>query len=160
MIKEIIFVFSIFAFIQKNVECTKDPLTVDGRSVFTHLFEWKWTDIAAECERFLGPKGFGGIQISPPNEHALVSNPYRPWWQRYQPVSYNLNSRSGTDAEFRDMVSRCNAAGVRIYVDAVINHMSAACCQSSGGSSFNSGQLTYAGIDIVHFFILLLLLFI
>ena len=148
MIKEIIFVFSIFAFIQKIVDSTKDPLTVDGRSVFTHLFEWKWTDIAAECERFLGPKGFGGIQVSPPNEHTLVSNPYRTWWQRYQPVSYNLISRSGNDAEFKDMVNRCNNAGVRIYVDAVINHMSAVCCQSSGNSSFNSGQLTYAGIHL------------
>lgn len=29
-----------------------------------HLFEWKWDDIAAECERFLGPRGFGGIQVS------------------------------------------------------------------------------------------------
>ena len=119
---------------------------MDGRSVFTHLFEWKWTDIAAECERFLGPKGFGGIQVSPPNEHANVNNPYRPWWQRYQPVSYKIQSRSGSEAEFRDMVNRCNAAGVRIYVDAVINHMSAACCESSGGSTFNSGQLSYAGI--------------
>jgi alpha-amylase len=44
------------------------------------------------------------------------------------------------------MVNRCNAAGVRIYVDAIINHMSAACCESSGGTSFNTGQLSYAGI--------------
>ena len=143
---KIIPVLILIFIIQENVESTKDPLTVEGRTVFTHLFEWKWTDIAAECERFLGPKGFGGVQVSPPNEHANVNSPYRPWWQRYQPVSYNLVSRSGSDAEFRDMVSRCNAAGVRIYVDAVINHMSAACCESSGGSSFNSGQLSYSGI--------------
>ncbi|HEV8150748.1 MAG TPA: alpha-amylase family glycosyl hydrolase, partial [Gemmatimonadales bacterium] len=31
--------------------------------------------------------------------------------------------RSGTGAEFTDMVQRCRAAGVGIYVDAVINHM-------------------------------------
>ncbi|CAF5008452.1 unnamed protein product, partial [Rotaria socialis] len=42
-----------------------------------------------------------------------------------QPVSYKLQSRSGTEAEFIDMVDRCNKAGVRIYVDAVINHMAA-----------------------------------
>lgn len=29
-----------------------------------HLFEWKWDDIAVECENFLGPKGFGGVQVS------------------------------------------------------------------------------------------------
>lgn len=32
-------------------------------------------------------------------------------------------SRSGNDAQFRDMVARCNKVGVRIYADAVINHM-------------------------------------
>jgi len=26
--------------------------------VFVHLFEWRWTDIAAECENVLGPAGF------------------------------------------------------------------------------------------------------
>ncbi len=29
-----------------------------GRTTMVHLFEWKWDDIAAECERFLGPKGY------------------------------------------------------------------------------------------------------
>lgn len=37
----------------------------------------------------------------------------RPWWERYQPVSYNMTSRSGTDGQFVDMVERCNNAGVR-----------------------------------------------
>ena len=45
------------------------------------------------------------------------------WWVRYQPVSYLLESRSGTREEFVDMVQRCRAQGVNIYVDAVINHM-------------------------------------
>jgi alpha-amylase len=91
------------------------------RTVFVHLFEWKWTDIAEECEQFLGPKGFAGVQVSPPNEHTKLS--LNPWYERYQPVSYKLESRSGTRAEFADMVKRCKAAGVDIYVDAVINHM-------------------------------------
>lgn len=91
------------------------------RTVFVHLFEWKWTDIAQECENFLGPRGFAGVQVSPPNEHAVVAG--YPWYQRYQPVSYQINSRSGTRAQFQDMVTRCKAVGVDIYVDAVINHM-------------------------------------
>ena len=45
------------------------------------------------------------------------------WWVRYQPVSYLLESRSGSRSEFIDMVDRCRASGVNIYVDAVINHM-------------------------------------
>ena len=70
----------------------------------------------------LGPAGFKAVQISPPQEHSIV--PSRDWSERYQPVSYSVaRSRSGTGAEFADMVTRCNAAGVDIIVDAVINHM-------------------------------------
>ena len=58
----------------------KDPLNASGRTTFVHLFEWKWTDIAAECERFLGPNGYGAVQVSPPNEHANIQNPFRPWF--------------------------------------------------------------------------------
>ncbi|KAM9108856.1 pancreatic alpha-amylase isoform 2-T5 [Megaptera novaeangliae] len=61
--------------------------------------------------------------VSPPNENAVINNPSRPWWERYQPVSYKLCTRSGNEDEFKDMVTRCNNVGVRIYVDAIINHM-------------------------------------
>jgi len=27
------------------------------------LFEWKFSDIADECERFLAPRGFAGVQV-------------------------------------------------------------------------------------------------
>jgi len=91
------------------------------RDVVVQLFEWRWDDVAVECETFLGPQGFDAVQVSPPNEHRLVAG--YPWWQRYQPVSYVLGSRSGDSDAFADMVRRCAAAGVKVYVDAVINHM-------------------------------------
>ncbi|WP_196139552.1 alpha amylase C-terminal domain-containing protein [Aliikangiella sp. G2MR2-5] len=96
-------------------------------TAFVHLFEWRWTDIANECETFLGPKGFDAVQISPPNEHINHST----WWARYQPVSYQLNSRSGSEAELQDMIQRCHAVGVKIYADLVINHTAA---WNSGGT--------------------------
>lgn len=110
------------------------------RTAFVQLFEWKWTDIARECETYLGPKGFAAVQISPPNEHNWIATgdgaPF-PWWMRYQPVSYSLDaSRSGNRAQFIDMVNRCNAAGVGIYVDAVFNHMTP-----------GSGTVSSAGSD-------------
>lgn len=40
-----------------------NPHTKHGRTAIVHLFEWRWADIAAECERFLGPNGFGGVQV-------------------------------------------------------------------------------------------------
>ncbi|KHJ88756.1 hypothetical protein OESDEN_11447 [Oesophagostomum dentatum] len=79
-----------------------------------HLFEWKWTDIAKECEDFLQYYGYGAVQTSPPNEHiTLTQNNDVPWWVRYQPVSYKLISRSGNEEQFIDMVNRCNNVGVR-----------------------------------------------
>ncbi|WP_240695239.1 carbohydrate-binding module family 20 domain-containing protein [Corallincola luteus] len=91
------------------------------RTAFVHLFEWSWNEIGIECEQHLGPKGFSAVQISPPQEHVGGS----PWWTRYQPVSYNIESRSGSRSEFMNMVARCNSVGVDIYADMVINHMAA-----------------------------------
>ena len=47
-------------------------------------------------------------------------------------MSYLLNSRSGNREQFIDMVERCNAVGVRIFVDTVINHMAGADRQGTG----------------------------
>ncbi|XP_075856021.1 alpha-amylase 2B isoform X2 [Microcebus murinus] len=89
------------------------PNTQTGRTSIVHLFEWRWVDIALECERYLAPYGFGGVQVSPPNENIIINSPSRPWWERYQPVSYKLCTRSGNEDEFRNMVTRCNNVGVR-----------------------------------------------
>ena len=40
-----------------------DPHFAPGHDAIVHLFEWKWNDIAKECEQFLGPVGFGGVQV-------------------------------------------------------------------------------------------------
>ena len=53
-------------------------------------------------------------KVSPPTEHIWEDQePSFPWWVRYQPVSYTLHSRSGTEEEFSDMVRRCNNVNVR-----------------------------------------------
>ncbi|KAH9519908.1 hypothetical protein Btru_071218 [Bulinus truncatus] len=125
-----------------------DPHCIGGREGIVHLFEWKWNDIAAECERFLGPYGYCAVQTSPANENRVVTSPNRPWWERYQPVSYKLQTRSGTEAEFRSMVQKCNTAGVRIYVDVVINHMTGAggTGHGTGGSTYDAGALQFPGV--------------
>merc|ERR1719209_648596 len=119
----------ILGVVSTSLASAYDTPQCDGRQTIVHLFEWKWTEIAAECERFLGPVGFCAVQVSPPNEHAVIGGSGYPWWQRYQPVSYIIGSRSGDRGQFIDMVNRCNAVGVRVIVDAVINHMT-----GSGGS--------------------------
>jgi len=114
--------------------------------VFVHLFEWKWTDVATECEQVLGPAGFTAVQISPPEEHS-VQPPSYTWSERYQPVSYSIaRSRSGTGAEFADMVQRCHAVGVGIYVDAVINHMTNYPSPGVGSNGTGYTKYTYPGL--------------
>lgn len=120
------------------VSAYHDPHWSRGRSVIVHLFEWKWVDIAAECERFLAPNGYAGVQISPPNENFLESINNRPWSERYQPMSYKLITRSGNEAAFADMTRRCNAVGIRIYADIVVNHMSGMSGYGTGGSYGNA----------------------
>lgn len=101
---------------------TAHSLQAAPKTVFVQLFEWPWNDIATECEVYLGPNGFSAVQVSPPQEH--INSLGSPWWERYQPVSYEIISRSGTELQFKEMVARCSRAGVDVYVDAVINHMS------------------------------------
>ncbi|KAJ8925514.1 hypothetical protein NQ315_009353 [Exocentrus adspersus] len=118
-----------------------------GRNTIVHLFEWKWDDIADECQHFLGPKGYAGVQISPPNENQIITTqPYRPWWERYQPVSYKLNTRSGDESSLALMIRTCNAAGVRIYADVVFNHMAAVGGKGTDGTNCNPNKKYYPGV--------------
>src|SRR6266513_5049210 len=113
--------------------------------VFVHLFDWKWTDIATECEQVLGPAGFAAVQVSPPEEHSITPN--HDWSERYQPVSYSIaRSRSGTGAEFAEMVQRCQAVGVGIYVDAVINHMTNNPSPGVGSNGTAYTKYSYPGL--------------
>lgn len=126
----------------------KDPHCTGNRHGIVHLFEWKWDDIAAECERFLGPYGFCGVQTSPANENRVVTSPNRPWWERYQPVSYKIQTRSGNEDQFKRMVQRCGAVGVRIFVDVVVNHMTGVGGKGQGtaGTSFDADGLQFPGV--------------
>jgi alpha-amylase len=112
------------------------------RDVMANLFEWNWRSVARECVTVLGPKGYGGVQVAPPQNSLKRTSlgdgsdtVLHPWWEVYQPVSYDLTSRMGTEAEFRAMVSTCRRAGVKVYVDAVINHMT------------GQGHTSYGGVD-------------
>uniref|UniRef100_A0A7S4QJC5 alpha-amylase n=1 Tax=Alexandrium monilatum TaxID=311494 RepID=A0A7S4QJC5_9DINO len=91
--------------------------------VVVKLWEWNYADVAQECVEFLGPNGFDAVQLSPIVEHVVGHQ----WWTKYQPVSYGLNTRSGTKEELQHMVATCRAAGVEIVVDVILNHMAAAC---------------------------------
>ncbi|KAK6013827.1 hypothetical protein OSTOST_20832, partial [Ostertagia ostertagi] len=39
------------------------PQTLENRQTMVHLLEWKWPDIATECETFLQHYGYGAVQV-------------------------------------------------------------------------------------------------
>ena len=138
-------IFVAFAVVAVNGQ--HDPHWLTSRSVMVHLFEWKWADIAKECEEFLAPNGYAGVQVSPATENTVIRpQPNRPWWERYQPVSYKVITRSGSEAAFVDMTRRCNAVGVRIYIDLLLNHMSATTGVGTAGSTANAETRDYPAV--------------
>ena len=119
------------------------------RDVIANLFEWNWPSVASECTSVLGPKGYGAVQVAPPEDSIRLAGSTHPWWDVYQPVGYDLNSRMGTSAQFTAMVSACHAAGVKVYADAVLNHTAGSnqtSTDSYGGASFNPATYTYGTI--------------
>ncbi|WP_217575765.1 carbohydrate-binding module family 20 domain-containing protein [Streptomyces sp. GbtcB7] len=117
----------------------------NGGDVIANLFQWNWKSVANECTTVPGPKGYGAVQVAPPQDSIKLSGAH-PWWEVFQPVSYKLNSRMGTEAQFKDMVAACHSAGVKVYADAVINHMAGSnqtSTNSYGDASFNPANYTY-----------------
>jgi alpha-amylase len=125
--------------------------TAHRHDVIANLFEWNWVSVARECGSVLGPAGYGGVQVAPPQDSlkrtALGNGSdtiLHPWWEVYQPVDYNLTSRMGNEAQFKSMVATCRRAGVKVYVDAVINHMTGQGNLSYGGVSYT--KYNYPGL--------------
>jgi len=87
--------------------------------------------------------GYDAVQVSPVVENSVVEG--RPWYERYQPVSYRVENRSGDREAFAEMVRRCGAAGVEIYVDAVINHMTGV-YSGTGTAGTVFGEYDYPGL--------------
>ncbi|KAF4042141.1 Alpha amylase [Phytophthora infestans] len=106
------------------------------KGAIVDLFGWPYNDIAQECTDFLGKAGYMGVKINPPQESVLTdawpqSGQRNPWYFVYQPVSYRLYSRLGARKQLRTMIQTCRANGVRVYADAVVNHMSGVQFQNS-----------------------------
>lgn len=105
------------------------------------LFMYNWNSVAKECEVSLGPAGISWVLVSPPQEHIQGEQ----WWVHYQPVSYQIESRLGTRAEFQNMVDTCKRAGVEVIADAVINHM-AGSSSGSGWAGSSYDKYDYPGL--------------
>lgn len=96
---------------------------VPNGDVIANLWSWNWRSVAAECVNVLDPAGYGAVWVAPPAES--LKHPNGNWWDVYQPYSYKLNSRFGTESEFTSMINTCHGVGIKVYTDAVVNHTAA-----------------------------------
>ncbi|MCL7460485.1 carbohydrate-binding module family 20 domain-containing protein [Micromonospora echinofusca] len=126
--------------VASTAEPARAAVALNDSEVTANLWEWNWNSVAAACTDHLGPAGYGAVQVAPPQESVSLpdtADGVHPWYEVYQPVSYKLESRFGNRQQFAAMVTACHAAGVRVYVDAVVNHMA--------GVNNPAGTVGYAG---------------
>ncbi|BBH71570.1 hypothetical protein ACTI_82550 [Actinoplanes sp. OR16] len=127
-------------------------VTLNDSDVTANLWEWNFDSIAAACTNHLGPAGYGAVQVAPPQDSVSLSSSSdgaHPWWEVYQPTSYDVAGRLGNLADFTAMTTACHNAGVRVYVDAVINHMAGANNTQTttyGGSTFSPSGYGYPAV--------------
>ncbi len=104
------------------------------------LFMWPHKDVAKECAT-IGAAGWLGVKISPVQEQVMATQPFNgelnPWYFAYQPVSYHLDGRMGSRSDLIEMIAECRKHGVRVYADAVINHMTG--CGNDANWSHRNG---------------------
>ncbi|KAF8885204.1 glycoside hydrolase family 13 protein [Infundibulicybe gibba] len=112
-----------------------------NKEVIVQMFDWSWDSVAAECKAFIGPAGYGYVQVSPAQEH--IRGPQ--WWTAYQAVSYIIESRRGNRQQYVQMVKTCHEAGVKVIADIILNHMTGIDGEPGvAGSSFS--HYSYPGL--------------
>ena len=130
-----------------------DPTKPAATDVTMIAFQQSWKTIGDECTKTYGPEGVKYVQVSPPQESIQGTQ----WWTVYQPVSYKLDSRFGTEDEFKTMISQCNAAGVQIVADVVLNHTTGHDVSwvddqyGVAGTEYNGSYGRYPGIGIYQY---------
>ncbi len=104
------------------------PTMKDG--AILHAWCWSFNTIK-ENMAAIADAGYTSIQTSPINKviegenggMSINGNNTGKWYYHYQPVSYEIgNYQLGTEAEFKAMCDEADIYGIKIIVDAVMNH--------------------------------------
>ncbi|MEF2920700.1 MAG: alpha-amylase family glycosyl hydrolase, partial [Acutalibacteraceae bacterium] len=92
-------------------------------------WNWSYKNIAANMEK-IASQGFSAIQTSPITPSNCESDNHKVadrWWTFYQPTNFEINNKTsnglGTKADFIEMCEVAHSYGVKVVVDAVLNHM-------------------------------------
>lgn len=106
-----------------------------GDGAILHAWCWSFNTIKENMED-IANSGFSTIQTSPINlckvgegggmqlQDSDDSINNGKWYYHYQPVDYTIgNYQLGTEEEFKAMCDEADKYGIKIIVDAVVNHM-------------------------------------
>lgn len=110
-----------------------------------HAWSWSFNTIKNNMQT-IAEAGYTSIQTSPINK-CVVGNGGNlafdnQWYYHYQPTNYTIgNYQLGTKAEFEAMCAEADRYGVRIIVDAVVNHMT---------SSWDQIESPWNNLDYFH----------
>ncbi len=115
------------------------PKTTGGRynlavnikdGAILHAWSWSFKTIK-ENLKLIADSGYSSVQTSPINKIIVGDNGGMQlygngkWYYQYQPVLYTIgNYQLGTKAEFEDLCKEADKYGIKIIVDAVVNHCS------------------------------------
>ena len=101
-----------------------------------HAWCWSFNTIKANLKD-IAEAGYTAIQTSPINECKVGENGGMQlqdvegsenngkWYYHYQPTNYTIgNYQLGTEEEFKELCAEAEKYGIKIIVDAVVNHMS------------------------------------
>ena len=93
-------------------------------------WNWSFNNIKSNMAK-IAEQGFSAIQTSPiqatkESTTASYSTVKNSWWVYYQPIAFNIETNSynalGTASEFKAMCTEAHKYGVKVIVDAVLNH--------------------------------------
>lgn len=100
--------------------------TEDG--VILHCFCWNFNSIKNNMKE-IAAAGYSAIQTSPVSKCYVGENGgleiagKGKWYYHYQPTEYSVgNYQLGTEEEFKAMCAEAHKYGVKVIVDAVMNH--------------------------------------
>ena len=134
-----------------------------SNGAIAQLFEWRYSDIAVECER-LGAEGWMAVEVSPPAAHLTLGSrvaaeymeslhaeepPIYSWMQRLLPIDLmQLDSRSGTALELETAATTCASHGVQLFASVSLNAMaSVPCCDRMPSMAGTSLSCAAFGFD-------------
>ena len=141
--------YNTYAKYQESIKAENNYGLTDTVNEGKILQAWNWSyENAIEMMPLVAEQGFTTMQISPPNEIKMATKGVKVceppatvlapngknvtvapngWWMFYQPAGFQLNESEdnalGTKDEFIAMCAEAKKYGIKILVDAVINHM-------------------------------------